>query len=189
VAAADRHLSRRSRWRGVAPIPVALAVVAVDQLAKWLVVATLGPGQPTQRRELLGDALTIHYVENTGMAFGILRDQTALVSVLALAVVVLLIRAYRRAAQPSLLLAVACGLVCGGAAGNLIDRLRLGYVVDFIGVSIWPKFNVADVAITIGALMLVWWYWLGGNPAQQQPRSERRPEAGTPATLRPDVER
>lgn len=150
--------SRRSARRLVVPFGIAAVVIAVDQLSKWLVVDTLGPAATAHRFRLLGNAFAIHHVENTGVAFGFLQGQALLVTVLAILVVFFLVRMYRNARATSWTTAIACGLIVGGALGNLLDRVRLGYVVDFIEVSVWPKFNVADSAITIGALLLAWRY-------------------------------
>jgi signal peptidase II len=137
---------------------IAALVLAVDQIAKWLVADKLGPGASSHRYRLLGDLFGIQYVENRGVAFGLLQGQVFLVTVLAIAVVFFLVRLYRRAGTASWTMAIGCGLIVGGAIGNLVDRVRFGYVVDFIGVSGWPRFNVADGAITIGALLLAWRY-------------------------------
>jgi signal peptidase II len=72
-----------------------------------------------------------------------------------------LIISYRRVPDPSLFLSIGLGLLLGGAVGNLIDRFRLGYVVDFVAVGIWPKFNIADSALTNGVLRLAEQYWRG----------------------------
>jgi signal peptidase II len=133
-------------------------LLAVDQVTKWLVTENLGPDAASHRVKLLGDFFAISYVENTGVAFGLLQGQVGLVSILAVAVVFFLLRMYRDACGASWTMAIGCGLVVGGAIGNLVDRVRLGYVVDFVEVSAWPKFNVADSAITIGALLLAWGY-------------------------------
>jgi signal peptidase II len=69
---------------------------------------------------------------------------------------------FARERQPQWWQIVATGAIAGGALGNLIDRIRLGYVVDFISVGSWPNFNVADSAVTIGALLLCWG-WLRSN--------------------------
>ena len=140
----------------VFPVGVTLAVVALDQVTKALVVTMLGPGRTSHRAEIFGSFLALRYVENRGAAFGVLRGQGAILSLLALAVVAGLVMYYRRVAVRSPWLAVGIGLVGGGAVGNLIDRARLGYVVDFVAVGPWPKFNVADSAITVGVLLLAW---------------------------------
>jgi signal peptidase II len=145
------------------PAAIGASVLAADQIIKWLVVDRLGPAESSHRYEFLGDLLAIHYVENRGAAFGLFQGQAMTATVLAIVVLALLIRTYRRANAASWRMVCGCGLIVGGAVGNIADRVRLGYVVDFVAVSAWPKFNVADSAITIGVLLLAWRYFLDAN--------------------------
>lgn len=142
--------------RGLIPPAIAVVVVALDQASKAVVTAWLGPGSPERRWEVLGRFLAVEYVENTGAAFGVLRGQGALISVVAAVILVAVVAGFWRAATRSPWLSFGLGLVVGGAAGNLIDRALLGYVVDFVAVGTWPKFNAADAAITVGVLLLGW---------------------------------
>jgi signal peptidase II len=135
-------------------IGVGLTIVLLDQLTKWLVVQSLGPDQRDHRVELLGSWFAFHYAENTGAAFGMLTGQGWLLTVIAGVVAMVLLASVVRMAKPSRLVVLGCGLLLGGALGNLVDRLRFGYVVDFISVSSFPKFNIADSAITFGILVL-----------------------------------
>jgi signal peptidase II len=135
-------------------LSLAAFVLVLDQATKWLVAEYWGPNEVTHRHSLVGDVIAIHYVENTGVAFGLLEGRTAFVTILALIVMGTLVLTFRRAESVSWPATVASGLVLGGALGNLIDRVRLGHVVDFVEVWSWPKFNVADSAITIGALTM-----------------------------------
>lgn len=139
-----------ARWALV----VGGVVVALDQATKALVVRALGPGQDEHRVEILGSVLALHYAENTGAAFGIFSGLGRFLTPIALLVTAVLLISIGRMVRPSPLAVIGTGLLIGGAAGNLIDRLRLGYVVDFISVSIWPKFNIADSAITVGIALL-----------------------------------
>ncbi len=142
-----------ARRRGLT-IGIAAIVMTLDQLAKSAVVAALGPGQERHDVGLVGSVLRFEYVENRGAAFGVLRGQSILLLVFALGVLAGLVLFYRRLMTASPSVAVGVGLVAGGALGNLIDRARLGYVVDFVAVGPWPRFNVADSAITIGVVVL-----------------------------------
>ncbi len=135
---------------------IVTSVVILDQLAKLLVVAWIGPDQSLHRWELAGSLLAFEYVENTGAAFGILAGRVWLLSVLAMIVGLGFLFALRRELPFSGLLRLGIGLVIGGGLGNLVDRLRLGFVIDYIAVGIWPKFNVADSAITIGLILMAW---------------------------------
>jgi signal peptidase II len=169
--------SQRDWRRGIAlPLLIVAVIVVADQCTKWVVTRALGPGQANHRHEVLGSLLAFDYVENTGAAFGVLQGQTGILTAVALFVLVGLIISYRRVPNPSLFLSVGLGLVLGGAVGNLIDRFRLGYVVDFVAVGIWPKFNAADSAITIGVLLLAVQFWRGeamrDEPAPDAPMQE-----------------
>jgi signal peptidase II len=128
----------------------AAAVVALDQLAKALVIDSIEVGE---RNEVLPFLDFVH-VQNDGVAFGFLGDSSqGLVLAVTLAALVLVMGwfAFNRD-RPFAWLAV--GLLAGGAIGNLIDRLARDGVIDFIDFPAWPSFNVADIAITLGAVTL-----------------------------------
>ncbi len=135
------------------------AVVAVDQVTKWLAVKFLLGRPPLE--VLPGFDLRLVY--NTGAAFGLLDDasgwQNGFFITVALVVGVLILNMLRRLQANEVQGAVALALILGGAIGNVIDRLMQGYVVDFIHWYYqnwhWPTFNIADSAITVGAVLLV----------------------------------
>ena len=134
---------------------IAASVVALDQWSKSWIRANRHPV------ELLPGFLNIVYSENRGAAFGLLVNQTFLITITIaiLAVIILLLIRYPYLATTLTL--ISAGLIFGGAIGNLIDRLRLSYVTDFIDIRLWndfhwPAFNFADSAIVIGTLMLVY---------------------------------
>lgn len=138
-------------------------VFIADRLSKAWVLENLTPLQPP-RIDLIGTWLSLEYAENRGIAFGLLGNLGPLIVVLPLAVAAAVALLYLRAVDPPFWQTVGVGLLAGGAAGNLLDRWRLGYVVDFIAVGRWPNFNVADSAITIGALTLIaGWMLLDGT--------------------------
>jgi signal peptidase II len=140
-------------------ILIAAAVLAADQVTKALLVVWL----PLHARyEVVENLFTINHVQNYGAAFGLfanvsgnlLRWVLVIVSIAAVG----LIWAYAREGWHEPKIVHAFGMILGGALGNLVDRLRLGYVVDFLdvhwGSHHWPSFNVADAAITVGAVIL-----------------------------------
>jgi len=129
---------------------LALAVVAVDQVSKAIAASTLGPGERVDL--VLGFELAD--VRNTGIAFGLLADgQGFVLAVTAVALVLILGYFALNPSRPGLWIGV--GLLVGGAAGNLVDRVRVGEVVDFLDPPAWPAFNVADVAIVVGIVVIV----------------------------------
>jgi signal peptidase II len=131
-------------------------VLAGDLVSKWLAVRELGDREPV---ELLGGLLTLRLVRNAGAAFGFAQGLTIAFTVVAAAVVVVILRLSRR--LRSLPWAVALGLVLGGAVGNLVDRVfrapapGRGHVVDFLELPHWPVFNLADSAIVCAGVLMV----------------------------------
>lgn len=153
----------------------AAGVVLADQLTKWVASSQLTLGHPVP---VLGDVARFTLVHNTGAAFGLFpgsRGPFIVISILAIAVVLYL---FLREAYRSLNHRVLLGCILGGAIGNLIDRVRLGWVVDFIDVGVgsarWPVFNIADSAVTLGVILLAWSLSRSGHPAPD-PESPHRP--------------
>ncbi len=141
------------RRRRLLPYAAALAVVALDQAGKALAVRFLEPLGATGL-PLAGGVFRLRYLENTGAAFGLLQGRGPLLTGLALAIVGVLVVYYRTLPRHELRLQLSLALILSGAAGNLLDRLRRGYVVDFIDLTVWPTFNLADAAITTGVAIL-----------------------------------
>lgn len=125
-------------------------VVLVDQVSKAIVASALGPGE----RIDIGLGFELADVRNRGIAFGLLSDgQTLVIVVTALSMALILGYFALNPARPGLWIGV--GLLLGGAVGNLADRVRADEVTDFIDPPMWPAFNVADIAIVIGILLIV----------------------------------
>ena len=131
---------------------IAACTLVVDQLTKHAITAAFQPGQSLP---LAAPVLYLTYVQNTGAAFGLFKGQQLLFVLLSLLVIAAI--TWELVTKPSRAAVVAwgCGLVLGGAVGNLIDRLRVGYVIDFLDLRVWPVFNAADSAITIGVALLI----------------------------------
>ena len=147
---------KRPHYVGLAsagPWCLSAVVFVLDQLTKWLVRATMVPGE---HHTLTPSFLHVSFVENTGAAFGLFKGQQWLFIGLSVAVLGWIGWAVARDRLGDRPLVWACALIFAGAFGNLIDRLRFGHVVDFIGVGIWPVFNVADSAITVGVALVLW---------------------------------
>jgi signal peptidase II len=134
---------------------IAAAVVALDQITKVIIRAALSPGEAWPDPDWL---LNIVNVSNSGAAFGILQGQTVFLVVTSLVGVAAIVLYYFYPPLEHGLLRVALGLQLGGAAGNLIDRVRFGEVTDFINFDFWPAFNVADASISIGVVAILWFF-------------------------------
>jgi signal peptidase II len=144
----------------------ALIVVALDQATKEVIRASLARGESWPDPDWF---IRIRHVTNTGAAFGILQEQTLFLIIMAFIGLAAIYLYYRYPPFEHGIVPVALGMMLGGAAGNLIDRIRLGWVTDFIDVGPWPTFNVADSSITIGiAAILLGYIFLW-------PRTKRRP--------------
>ncbi len=124
---------------------------SLDQVTKAIVLNQLFYGQSVPYDGLIRITLT----SNTGGAFGLFPDQTMALVVASFVAIGILFFLYRSHALSSPLLRLSLGLQLGGALGNLVDRIRLGAVTDFIDVGPWPIFNVADASIVVGIILLV----------------------------------
>ena len=143
-------VAHRRPWARM--VAVAVVVLAVDQATKLVVDAHIARGDSEEL--VLGIRLV--NVRNTGVAFSSLQGAGTLIGVIvAVALAALLIYFARHATKP--LVWLPTGMLLGGALGNVVDRIREGGVIDFIkAVGFWPAFNVADSAITVGVILLLW---------------------------------
>jgi signal peptidase II len=154
-------------WRRA--LAVCGAVVLLDQVSKAIVVSSLSVGQ----YERIGLGFSITNTPNSGLAFGIGHGQGFVLAVTVVALVLVLVWFALDPSRPGMWLAV--GLLAGGALGNLADRVRVDAVTDFIDPPLWPTFNLADIAITLGALGLV---LISLGPAQGRDEAETKPGPG-----------
>jgi len=149
IPGASRSLAAGTgQWLGLGL--VALAAAAGDQLTKAVVSSRLGLGEAV---DVVGP-FTIHHVRNTGIAFGLFADATSIVIGLTAIAITALVVFFARSARRHPLLPVAVGFVLGGSISNLVDRLRLGHVTDFLDLDYWPAFNLADTFIVVGVGLL-----------------------------------
>ncbi len=143
----------RARW-GVF-VAIAVTVVVLDQASKAWLVSWVAPGEVVR---VVGDYVRVVFGQNSGALFGLFRDQALLFGIVSLGVVGLIL-AYHGRSGRNVYLSVTLGLLLGGAIGNLIDRFRLGYVVDWIDIGLgdirfWT-FNVADAAVSTAIVLLI----------------------------------
>ncbi|NQT22946.1 MAG: signal peptidase II [Candidatus Omnitrophica bacterium] len=145
---------------------LSLAIVLIDQLTKILVLKN----SDKLPLDIIKGLFSIALVRNKGAAFGILQNQKLFFIIIAVIAIVAIVwvevsamqRNLRKKApyEIAMLFRISLALILGGAIGNLIDRIRFGYVVDFLDFKVWPVFNIADSAITIGAVLLLIYLFL-----------------------------
>jgi len=130
----------------------ALVVLITDQVSKDLVRRGLQHGRVI---DLLGGLVRLDFTRNSGAAFGMFRAGGLVFAAIALLVAAGIVLSYQRVARSAALVRLGLGFIAGGAIGNLLDRVRFGYVVDFVDLRWWYVFNVADSAIVAGVGLLV----------------------------------
>jgi signal peptidase II len=153
---------------------VAALVVALDQLSKLWISAN------RSQIELLPGFLYLRYTENTGAIFGLVHSHTELFIALGIAGLVIILVFLYYFPPATTLGVLSFALILSGAVGNLIDRIRLRHVIDFINLHVhelfhWPTFNVADAALTVGILMLIYYFYKSGVLRKAYERS-RKPQ-------------
>ena len=132
-------------------LSVSSLVVIVDRLTKYILFRNLSEGESVR---LIPGLFHITLVLNSGAAFGLFKGRSLFFTVSSALVMIFICVYIWRGGCKDLLTLTALGLILGGAAGNLIDRVLFGYVIDFLDFRIWPVFNIADASITIGAFIL-----------------------------------
>jgi signal peptidase II len=172
VSVAERSLAASlPQWLGL--VTVGVAALVADQLTKHVVASRLALDEDTR---VLGP-LSIHHVQNSGIAFGLFSSATPIVIVLTGLAVAWMLAFFARSGARHPLLPVSLGLVIGGSLSNLIDRVRLGHVTDFLDLRFWPAFNLADSFIVVGVAILL----ATLVAADREPRRARRVGDAPPA--------
>jgi len=150
VSGAQRSLrARAQQWLEL--LAVALAALGGDQVTKYIVSSHLS----LDAEHGVAGPLSIHHVQNSGIAFGLFASATPVVTALTAVAVGWMLLFFARSGARHPILPLALGLLIGGSASNLVDRIRLGHVTDFIDLRFWPAFNLADSFIVLGVLVLL----------------------------------
>ncbi|WKZ35347.1 MAG: signal peptidase II [Anaerolineales bacterium] len=155
-------------------------LVALDQWTKWLVRENIGFGGqwlPDSLAWLSPYARIVHWY-NSGAAFGMFQNGNMVFTVLAFIVIAAIIYYYPHVENEDWTLKLAMGLQLAGASGNLIDRLMMGKVTDFISVGVFPVFNIADASITVGVIILLFGVWLKERKEKKSMAEKTSGEAG-----------
>lgn len=151
----------------------ALIVLALDQATKYWINQTLGQPGEVHSIQIVGDVVRLSYTTNSGAAFGMFPAATLLFTVVALIAVPVLLVARSYVAERAWWMSIVFGMMMGGALGNLVDRIRVGRVTDFIDVGIgnvrWWSFNVADASFVVGVILLALYLSTSAEEASDAP--------------------
>jgi len=166
------------RWRNdLVFFAIAATVIAADQFTKWLVRSNLALGE--QWPDPAFFHFRIIHVVNSGAAFGILQGQTSFLIITSLFGLAAIVLYYVYPPMDHGLIRIALGMQLGGAIGNLLDRIRVGEVTDFIDFGRFPTFNVADSSITVSIVTVLIFFAL--QEAEDARKPKRPSDAGNPA--------
>jgi signal peptidase II len=160
----ERSLSA-GPFHWLALLAVALAAILADQITKAIVASQLDLGESFH----LAGPLAIRHVSNPGIAFGLFSSWATAVTILTACAIGWMVFYFARSGARHPVLPVALGLLIGGSLANLIDRIRLGHVTDFLDLRFWPAFNLADTFIVVGVAILL----AALVSAERQPRVRR----------------
>ncbi len=168
ISVVERPLSA-GPFHWLALVSVALAALVADQVTKQIVVNHLALGDAIH----VAGPIYIHHVTNPGIAFGLFSSWATAVTVLTALAIAWMIAYFAKAGARHPVLPVALGLLIGGSVANLVDRVRLGHVTDFVDLRFWPAFNLADTFIVVGVAVLL----AALFASDRQSAGSRRPSA------------
>jgi len=134
-------------------------IIILDQIIKNIILNNFYFGQSLA---VINNIFHITYVQNTGAAFGILKNHSLFFIIITIVIISAIIFMLHKSFKGNIYLNIYFGLILGGAMGNLIDRIRLGYVVDYLDFRIWPVFNLADSFIVIGSIFIMFYMFFSG---------------------------
>jgi signal peptidase II len=168
---AERSLGARpAQWLGL--LAIAVAALGADQLTKHIVASQLSLDDDLK---VIGP-FSIHHVQNSGIAFGFFSSATVIVTALTALAVGWMLVFFARSGARHPVLPAALGLLIGGSVSNLLDRVRLGHVTDFLDLRWWPAFNLADSFIVVGVAILLA-ALVAADRAPRRPRGVDAPAA------------
>lgn len=165
---------QRHRW--IVPLILCLLVVVGDQASKIWIVEHLGPEPLVNYKTIAGDWFRFVYSQNTGIAFNFFPNMSSVFIITSILISLFVLYGYWfHLPNQSLFVQSSIGLILGGAVGNTADRIRVGFVIDFIQVGWWPIFNIADSAITIGAVVIAAYLTIASSmePAPPPPKDDK----------------
>lgn len=154
-------------------VPVAGLIIALDQWTKSIVRQQLEFGEVWSPWEWIAPYARFVHWRNTGVAFGLFQNQNLLFAVLSFLISLVIFIFFNKLTEDVWLLKLALSMQLGGSVGNLIDRLTIGHVTDFVSVGNFPVFNIADASITIGVALMILGIWI---QERQDSREEKTGE-------------
>jgi signal peptidase II len=152
--------------------PIAAGIIALDQWTKSLIRNTLAVGEIWSPWDWLMPYARVVHWQNTGVAFGMFQDNNVLFTVLVSIIALVIIIYYPQLTEGDWFLMIALSMQLGGAVGNLIDRLTVGHVTDFISVGNFAVFNVADASVTVGVGIMILGLWVQENKQRKKIKEE-----------------
>ena len=159
ISAVDDQSSQKKLSRKLLFFALAAIIIIADQLSKNWIVRHFEVGESLP---LIENILHFTYVRNPGAAFGLFTAGAPFFIALSIGMILLVIFAEHNYFGGHILTRLSMAFILGGTAGNCIDRLRYGYVVDFMDIQVWPVFNVADSALVLGAFLLLYGSYKAG---------------------------
>ncbi|SRR6056297_641133 len=130
---------------------IGLVLIVIDQSIKYIVQNNMFLGQPYP---VIEDFLYLNYIKNTGIAFGLFKNNNLFMIIIISIILLILLYFYKQEKNKVFSLKISVTLLVSGAIGNLIDRLFYGFIIDYIDFIFWPAFNLADALIVIGSILL-----------------------------------
>ena len=152
--------------------PIAASIVALDQWTKLLIRNTLAFGEIWAPWVWLTPYARVVHWHNTGVAFGMFQNNNFLFAILVSIIALVIIIYYPQLTEGDWFLMIALSMQLGGAVGNLIDRLTVGHVTDFISVGNFAVFNVADASVTVGVGIMILGLWVQENKQRKKDKEE-----------------
>ena len=147
----------------ISPFPsilgIAAIIFALDQASKFLVVKNIPLHESWSLSPALARIFKFTYITNTGAAFGMFPQLSSIFMIIAIVVIIAIVIFHNQLPTSNLWIRISLGLQLGGAMGNLLDRIIHGFVVDFVDIGFWPIFNLADLSIVVGVLILSYHLW------------------------------
>jgi signal peptidase II len=171
----NRNETSRSKFADPLPWIMMFAALILDQLTKWLTIENLAVGESWPAEGFF----RFTHAWNTGTAFSLFQGQGDILTWVSLGAVGVLTWIYRSIDNPPWVLRIAFGMQFGGAIGNIIDRIRLGHVTDFLDVGPWPIFNIADSSIVIGIGLMIFYFWFLDDSGKT--KEDSSPDAAGPS--------